>query len=751
MRKAVPVFIAALVIPVLACLALFLLRNDPLFAVVGAVFAVSGTVTAVLSFRLSRRFSEISADLEGPLAKAASRLGRGISTFASGDLRVEIQFPDTEPKTPEARRLAEILKTDFTDFNNTTAMPSKRICFTGANSYQEGRMAGEAIARILGGKGTVTCIIPKFEQVNHVLRMKGCLDYLSGIPNIRWAGAYEGGGNRDETTVCMAGLLEKIPDLSLVYDTDGHTPAAVVQTLKERGRTGIKVVAFDAMAENIEMLKEGSIQCLIEQNAYIQSYNAIIHLYNHLESGWNPVSPKLFMKPIVIDNQNYKTYWDDASESRILREDEVNLMAKPVPRKSRKKYRIALILPLSTGFFAELTRGSEAAKKALAELDVELETVDVFNDWSDFGSATRFNPEIERFVREKFDGIALTVNDQAVVETINKAVDSGVSVTTFNTEPFSFRELIQTMIDNVGHLRDTSQGLAAAAEESARSNGQIDSSIAGIKGDIGEQKRRIDANDAELSGLNGMISSVVSSVADYSGLVEKITEDARVGAATSEATLDDTQKLKGMIEAIAKELGEFGERLKAVQNFVGTIEQIAESTNVLAINASIQAARAGNAGKGFAVVAGEVRSLAENSVRAAEGIRETVVSIGNNMKTIIAAGENGKRQVAANLDRTRDTKASFDSIVTVLNEANQSIKRIDGAVGGIRDAGAGVKTNMDAIEGMINTTVNRLEEITISVGEMAIQSRQLSETANDLQNMTVNQNLVFSQISVREE
>ena len=168
------------------------------------------------------------------------------------------------------------------------------------------------------------------------------------------------------------------------------------------------------------------------------------------------------------------------------------------------------------------------------------------------------------------------------------------------------------------------------AEESARSNAQIDSSIAGIKGDIGEQKRRIDANDAELSGLNGMISNVVSAVADYSGLVEKITEDARVGAATSEATLDDTQKLKGMIEEIAKELGEFNERLKAVQNFVGTIEQIAESTNVLAINASIQAARAGNAGKGFAVVAGEVRSLAENSVRAAEGIRETVVGISYN-------------------------------------------------------------------------------------------------------------------------
>ena len=132
MRKAVPLFITALVIPLVVCLALFLLRNDPLFAVVGAVFAVSGTVTAVLSLRLSRRFSGISADIEGPLAKAATRLGRGISTFASGDLRVEVKFPDTEPKTPEARRLAEILKTDITDFNNTTAMPSKRICFTGA-------------------------------------------------------------------------------------------------------------------------------------------------------------------------------------------------------------------------------------------------------------------------------------------------------------------------------------------------------------------------------------------------------------------------------------------------------------------------------------------------------------------------------------------------------------------------------------------------------------------------------------------
>lgn len=748
-RKTLRIFAPSLsIILTGACACIAYPRVLPMLLSITA--CVASMLSAALFIIAERRHGKLKADLSGPIAKAATRLGRGISTFASGDLRIQIKHPDTQPLTHEGKTVAEILATDINDFNSSTAAPSKRICFTGANSYQEGKTAGERIAQILGGKGTVACEIPSYNQVNHVLRMKGCLDCLSTYPGIVWAGTFEGGGNRDSAKVTTASVIEKIPALDLLFVTDGHTPVAVAETLKECAPKPVRLVAFDAMPDNMALLKEGRIDCLIEQNSFAQAYNALIHLYNARETGWRPVSPKLFMEPLVIDADNYRTYWDDERECRILKDEEKAQLAVPEKRKSQQRYRFALILPLSNGFFEGLNRGGEAAKKLLADYNADVEIVDVFNTWGDFGRASLFNPAIESFVAKGFDGIALTINDQAIVETVNKAVDSGLAVTTLNTEPFSFRELVFNMIENVEILAESSHSLAAAAEESSRSTVQIGGAISGIKEDIGEQKNRIDANDAELSGLNAMIENVVSAIDEYGTLVERMSTESRDGSRASDESYVETQKLKGAIDTIGKELAKFREKIKAVEGFAGTIEQLAESTNVLAINASIQAARAGNAGKSFAVVAGEVRNLAERSRHTAEAIQGVVSEVATNLDSIVSISESGTNQVAANLDRARDTKDSFNSIVAILQDANVSMKKIDTAIDGIRAAGSSVKKNMDVIESMSNTTKSRLDEITISVSEMGLQSEHLSSTANDLRVMAANQNTVFSQVSVKD-
>ncbi len=721
----------------------------PSLAVSSLAFAASIAVAAAF-YRADRHCARVRKDLAGPVAKAATRLGRGISTFASGDLRIQIRHPDTTPESPEGKAIAGLLATDIDDFNSSTAVPSKRICFTGANSYQEGRTAGERIVGILGGKGSVACEIPAFTQVNHVLRMKGCLDYLSNYPDIAWEGTFESGGNRDGAVTATQAILAKFPSLSLVYVTDGHTPAAVEKTLHESAKRPVKLVAYDAMPDNMALLKEGRIECLIEQNSFAQAYNALIHLFNACEASWRPVSPKLFMPPLVITRENYRTYWDDAKDCRILMDEEKAQLAVPEHRKSQRRYRFALILPLSTGFFEGLQRGGEAAKRLLGELDVEVEIVDVFRDWDDFGRASLFNPAIESCIEREFDGIALTVNDPAIVETINHAVASGLAVTTLNTEPFSFRELMLNMIENVEILAESSHDLAAAAEESSRSAGQIGGAITGIKEDIGEQKNRIQASDEELSVLNQMIGDVVSAIEKYGTLVAKMSAQSRDGSRASDETYIDTQKLKTAIDGIGHELGEFRDRMKDVESFAATIEQLAESTNVLAINASIQAARAGTAGKSFAVVAGEVRTLAENSRHTAEAIKGVVAEVKKNMDEIIAISETGAAQVSANLSRALDTKNSFDDIVTTLQEANDSMDRIDSSINGIRASGVSVKKNMDVIESMSNTSKSRLDEINVSVSEMSLQSEHLSQTANDLRAMAMNQSIVFSQVSVKE-
>lgn len=705
-------------------------------------------VLFILLFLRNKKCCAVQKDLTSVLTEVSKLLGYGLSSFASGDIRVNL--PSTKPSavSKEGKIVEDILFSALEDFNSITAVPSRRLCFTGANSYEEGSTAGKEIGCLLNNSGKMVIMIPSHSQINHVLRMKGCRDYVSShFKNIEILGVYEGQGNRDETMKVFSQILQKHADINLIYITDGHTPPAVSELVKLSGRK-IKIVAFDAIPENVVLLKDGSFSCLIEQNSFAQAWNALVYLYNACEGGWRPVSSKFFMKPITMTLDNYRTYWDDQSNTRIMREEEQSQLAVPVQNKSGKKYKIALIMPLSTGFFEGLGRGASQAKKALAAFGVQVEILDVFEDWGNFGSAQLFAPAIKRFTRENYNGIATVVVDPKLVTDINIAADQGVLVTTFNTEPSNFREIIFSIIQNGETLVRDSQDLAASAEESSRTHSQIEKSIQGIQTDIQSEKDSIESTDAQLSLLNKKIEDMQGSINRYSSLVGAMSGESEQGAHSMEATWHDTQKLKTVIDSVSSSLEEFKDRLQKIIEFTGIIEKISENTNVLAINASIQAARAGNAGKGFAVVAGEIRSLASHSQKTAEDIRTLVSDITKSMNAIVESSSEGSRQMVINMDKTINARNSFESIVSVIRDANTAISSIEKSVEGIVEAGRAVKQNMYEIETMSDSSISRLDEISSSVNELIDQSKILSKTAHNLSQMTASQESVFSQLSV---
>lgn len=709
-------------------------------------------VSLVFAVQTIQYKNALACDFRDVLTKLAKQLGHGLSAFSSGDIRFHLRKPTAKPVTPEASALAARLLASLEDFNMITNIPLKRICFVGANSYQEGRTAGMHIAEILGGKGKIAYFIPFRSQVNHVLRMKGCHDFLDeNYPGIVSCGEFETEGAPENAARLALEQIAAEPELAMIYITDGHSPSGAGEAILSSGNHKVKVFAYDALPKNIALLKKGAFVGLIEQNPYAQAYNALVHLYNACEVSWTPLARKLFMDPIFIDAKNYRTYWDEEKESRVMGKEELAQLARPEPSKTGKRYRFAFLMPQLTGFFARLVEGAEGAAKALSAYNVDVEIIDLYHTHEDFGSAALFNPAIESCITRGFDGIATSIIDPDIMPTLNKAVDSGLKVTTFSTEPSGFREIIITMIENMNKLADNSQTLAAAAEESARANTQIGSAIGGIKEDIGEQKNRLASNETQLENLNDMISGMKTSVANYAALVEKMSSESLRGADSIDETCKESQGLKEAIVRISTELQTFNDKLGKVREFAGGIENLAESTNVLAINASIQAARAGVAGKAFAVVAGEVRTLAENSRHTAENIRDTVNDITQNMSLIMDVSTHSTERVSKNLEKAQQAQKSFESISSVLHESSSSIERIKDSVGGIASTGSSVKSNMDIIGKMSNTTVSRLEEISVSMSELEIQGGHLSQTANNLREMAANQDIVFSQLSVKEK
>ncbi len=640
----------------------------------------------MFSIKSLKQTDQFTQELDGPLKEMARQIAHGISAFAAGDLRYRLGLPKNWFKNSQTEAVGRRLKTAIEDFNGMTEVPPKRMCFVGANSWMEGQIAGERIAALLAGKGKVLYLIPQYDQVNHVMRMKGCRDYLAEhAPGISNAGILEAKGDPETAAQLVVNSIDKHPDLSLVFITDGHTPHRVAQAVSEK-KPSVKLVIFDATSVNIALLRKGLITALIEQNAFGQAWNALIYLFNSCESKWKPSTRKLLMDPIYIDRSNYQTYWDDAADKRIMREEEQKQLVVPVEYRSGKKYRFGVIMPQKTGFFEALVAGAEAAAKELSRFGVEVELRDAYHEQSDFGSATLYNPIISSFIERKFDGFMTGVIDPAVMKSINEASDKGLKVTTFSTEPSSFREIILSVIDNTESLIDSGQRLSSAAQESERADVRIGESIIGIEADISEQNAMISDTELLLGTLNRTIDRLNESLEVYTGLVQKMNNESS----------------------------------------------------------------AGNAGKSFSVVAGEIRSLAANSREAAENIKKTIGDITGSMSEILTVSSKGTQLVDSNLKKAQTAQQIFESISDGLRGSTENIGKIAVSASQIGANGKNLRENIDGISRASAKTAERIKAISASIMQRNRQGEQISETSKQLLEMAEGQKTALSQLSVRE-
>lgn len=659
---------------------------DTLVCAITVCIVLVDCIGLFFSIKSLKQTDQFTQELDGPLKEMARQIAHGISAFAAGDLRYRLGLPKNWFKNSQTEAVGRRLKTAIEDFNGMTEVPPKRMCFVGANSWMEGQITGERIAAMLAGKGKVLYLIPQYDQVNHVMRMKGCRDYLAEhAPGISNAGILEAKGDPETAAQLVVNSIDKHPDLSLVFITDGHTPHRVAQAVSEK-KPSVKLVIFDATSVNIALLRKGLITALIEQNAFGQAWNALIYLFNSCESKWKPSTRKLLMDPIYIDRSNYQTYWDDAADKRIMREEEQKQLVVPVEYRSGKKYRFGVIMPQKTGFLEALVAGAEAAAKELSRFGVEVELRDAYHEQSDFGSATLYNPIVSSFIERNFDDFMTGVIDPAVMKSINEAADKGLKVTTFRTEPSSFREIILSVIDNTESLIDSGQRLSSAAQESEQADVRIGESIIGIEADISEQNTMISDTELLLGTLNRTIDRLNESLEVYTGLVQKMNNESS----------------------------------------------------------------AGNAGKSFSVVAGEIRSLAANSREAAENIKKTIGDITGSMSEILTVSSKGTQLVDSNLKKAQTAQQIFESISDGLRGSTENIGKIAVSASQIGANGKNLRENIDGISRASAKTAERIKAISASIMQRNRQGEQISETSKQLLEMAEGQKTALSQLSVRE-
>jgi methyl-accepting chemotaxis protein len=196
-------------------------------------------------------------------------------------------------------------------------------------------------------------------------------------------------------------------------------------------------------------------------------------------------------------------------------------------------------------------------------------------------------------------------------------------------------------------------------------------------------------------------------------------------------TLGKMHAIAEAVRATAKKVDELGKSSDQIGRIVGVIDDIADQTNLLALNAAIEAARAGEQGRGFAVVADEVRKLAERTTSATKEIAQMIENIQDETRVAVSAMEAGTSQVEEGVKSTAQAGDSLKEIIQMAEQVGEMIAHIATAATQQSSATEQVNQNMDQIARLV-------KESAVGAQQSAKACQDLSGLALDLQKMVGN-------------
>jgi twitching motility protein PilJ len=261
----------------------------------------------------------------------------------------------------------------------------------------------------------------------------------------------------------------------------------------------------------------------------------------------------------------------------------------------------------------------------------------------------------------------------------------------------------------VSDSAETTQGTALHLAEAAEHQAQ---EIAGASAAINEMAVTID--------------QVSSNASESAAVAERSVKIANTGAEVVQSTIDGMDTIREQIQDTAKRIKRLGESSQEIGDIVSLINDIADQTNILSLNAAIQASMAGDAGRGFAVVADEVQRLAERSSAATKQIEALVKTIQSDTNEAVISMEQTTAEVVRGARLAQDAGVALEEIETVSANLAELIQNISNAARQQAASAGHISNTMNVIQEITLQTSSGTTETASSIGtlaEMAVQLR----------------------------
>ena len=287
-------------------------------------------------------------------------------------------------------------------------------------------------------------------------------------------------------------------------------------------------------------------------------------------------------------------------------------------------------------------------------------------------------------------------------------------------------QLMAAMKDMTEHLRSIIGQVTRTSSQVASAAVQLNltaEQIATGADRVASQAGTVATAGEEMSATSGDIAQNCQMAADGA---QRATQAASNGALVVDKTVSVMGEIAVKVQETAATVESLGTRSDEIGKIIGTIEDIADQTNLLALNAAIEAARAGEQGRGFAVVADEVRALAERTSRATREISEMIKAIQNETRGAVTAMEQGVRQVETGTVEAARSGEALRDILEQINAVSMQVSQIATAAEEQTATTAEISNNILLITEVVQQTSHGAQE-------SATAAAQLNGNAEELQ------------------